>query len=223
MRREVTLEEISDGKLYDANDMVKADCQDCKGCCDCCKGMGDSVLLDPYDVCRLSRGLQRTPEDLIGNVLELGISDGNILPHLAMKGAEECCVFLNGEGRCVVHAIRPGFCRLFPLGRYYSEDGFKYILQIHECSKKNRSKIKVKKWLDTSDLKQYEKFVWEWHQFLLDVQEVFYQTEDADLIKNLNMYVLSRFYYKEYDEKKDFYEQFYERLEEAKKLLSLGV
>ena len=55
------------------------------------------------------------------------------------------------------------------------------------------------------------------------VQEVFYQTEDADLIKNLNMYVLSRFYYKEYDEKKDFYEQFYERLEEAKKLLSLGV
>ena len=76
MRREVTLEEISDGKLYDANDMVKADCQDCKGCCDCCKGMGDSVLLDPYDVCRLSRGLQRTPEDLIGNVLELGISDG---------------------------------------------------------------------------------------------------------------------------------------------------
>ena len=38
MRREVTLEEISDGKLYDANDMVKADCQDCKGCFDCCTG-----------------------------------------------------------------------------------------------------------------------------------------------------------------------------------------
>lgn len=216
MRREVTLEEISDGKLYDANDMVKADCQDCKGCCDCCKGMGDSVLLDPYDVCRLSRGLQRTPEDLIGNMLELGISDGNILPHLAMKGAEEQCVFLNGEGRCAVHAIRPGFCRLFPLGRYYSEEGFKYILQIHECTKKNRSKIKVKKWLDTSDLKQYEKFVWDWHQFLLDVQEIFYQTEDTELIRNLNMYVLSRFYYKVYEEKRDFYEQFYERLEEAK-------
>lgn len=38
MRREVTLEEISDGRLYDANDMVKADCQDCKGCHDCCTG-----------------------------------------------------------------------------------------------------------------------------------------------------------------------------------------
>ena len=181
MRREVTLEEISDGRLYDANDMVKADCQDCKGCCDCCKGMGDSVILDPYDVCRLSRGLGKQSQELIGTVLELGVSDGNILPHLMMKGKEESCVFLNEEGRCSVHAIRPGFCRLFPLGRYYTEDGFKYIIQIHECAKKNRSKIKVKKWIDTPDLRQYEKFVWDWHQFLLDVQEVFYQTEDTEL------------------------------------------
>ena len=47
MRREQTLEEISDGKLYDSNDMVKADCHDCEGCCDCCQGMGDSVILYP--------------------------------------------------------------------------------------------------------------------------------------------------------------------------------
>ena len=46
MRRNVSLEEISDGKLYGLNDMVKADCQDCKGCCDCCTGMGDSVILE---------------------------------------------------------------------------------------------------------------------------------------------------------------------------------
>ena len=223
MLRNVDLSEISDGKLYDANDMVKADCQDCKGCCDCCKGMGDSVILDPYDVCRLARGLGRNPADLIGTVLELGVSDGNILPHLRMQGREERCVFLNEEGRCSVHAIRPGFCRLFPLGRYYTEENFKYIIQIHECAKKNRSKIKVKKWIDTPDLKQYEKFVWDWHQFLLDVQEVFYQTEDTELIKNLNMYVISRFYTKPYEEAQDFYAQFYERLKEAKNLLSLGV
>ena len=38
MRREVSLEEISDGRLYELNDMVKADCQDCAGCHDCCEG-----------------------------------------------------------------------------------------------------------------------------------------------------------------------------------------
>ena len=223
MKRNVTLEEISDGNLYEANDMVKADCQDCKGCSDCCQGMGDTVILDPLDVHRLCAGLKKSPEELLGSALELGITDGNILPHLAMRGEQERCVFLNTEGRCSIHDIRPGFCRLFPLGRYYTEDGFKYILQIHECKKKNRSKIKVKKWLDTPNLKQYEKFVLDWHNFLLDVQEVFYETEDETLIKNLNMYVLSRFYYTPYKEDEDFYPQFYVRLEEAKKLLDLGV
>ena len=176
MRREVTLEEISDGRLYDANDMVKAECQDCKGCCDCCKGMGDSVILDPYDVCRLARGLGRNPADLIGTVLELGVSDGNILPHLRMQGREERCVFLNEEGRCSVHAIRPGFCRLFPLGRYYTEENFKYIIQVHECAKKNRSKIKVKKWIDTPDLKQYETFVWDQKPEYVCDQPFLYET-----------------------------------------------
>ncbi len=223
MRREVTLEEISDGNLYEANDMVKADCQDCQGCCDCCQGMGDTVILDPYDVHRLCQGLGKAPEELMSTVLEMGVIDGNILPHLAMKGPQERCVFLNEEGRCSIHPIRPGFCRLFPLGRYYTEGGFKYILQIHECKKKNRFKIKVKKWLDTPDLKQYEKFVLDWHDFLIDVQEVFYQTEDETLIKNLNMYVLSRFYYTPFDEKEAFYPQFYQRLEAAKELLKLEI
>lgn len=223
MRREVTLEEISDGKLYEANDMVKADCQDCQGCCDCCQGMGDTVLLDPYDMNRLSQGLKKAPEELLKDDLELGVTDGNILPHLAMRGKEESCIFLNKEGRCSIHEYRPGFCRLFPLGRYYTEDGFKYILQIHECKKKNRSKIKVKKWLDTPELKKYEAYILDWHNFLIDVQEVFYQSEDETLIKNLNMYVLNRFFLTPYREEEDFYIQFYQRMEEAKNLLSLGV
>lgn len=223
MRREVTLNEISDGNLYEANDMVKADCQDCRGCCECCKGMGESVVVDPYDLNRLCQGLGKRPEELLGGALKLGLVDGNILPHLDMTGADERCVFLNSEGRCSIHAIRPGFCRLFPLGRYYTEDGFKYILQIHECAKTNRSKIKVRKWVDTPDLKRYEQFIRDWHDFLLDVQEVCYQAEDEALVKNLNLYVLNRFYQKPYDPSADFYEQFYVRLKEARDLLALGV
>ena len=37
------------------------------------------------------------------------------------------------------------------------------------------------------------------------------------------MYVVNQFYRKPYDEKRDFYEQFYERLADGKELLSLGV
>ncbi|MCI6005135.1 MAG: YkgJ family cysteine cluster protein [Blautia sp.] len=223
MRREVDIEEISDGKLYELNDMVKADCHDCEGCCDCCQGMGNSVVLDPLDVHRLSVYLKKEPERLLEGEMALDVFDGNILPHLCMTGQKESCIFLNGEGRCSVHPARPGFCRLFPLGRYYEEHSFKYFLQIHECPKTNRSKIKVRKWIDTPDLKQYEKFVADWHYFLKDVQEVLYGTEDTELIKNLNLYVVNRFYLKPYDSEEDFYPQFYERLDEGKKLLSLGV
>ena len=53
MRRNVDLNEISDGKLYTSNDMVKADCYDCQGCSACCRGMGKSIILDPIDLFHL--------------------------------------------------------------------------------------------------------------------------------------------------------------------------
>lgn len=222
MRREVSMEEISDGKLYDLNDMVKADCHDCEGCYDCCTGMGESIILDPLDVHRLAVNLKKTPESLMEKELELDAADGNILPHLRMTGREERCIFLNEKGRCSIHGFRPGICRLFPLGRFYENGSFRYFLQIHECKKQNRSKIKVKKWIDTPDVKRYEQFVSDWHYFLKDVQEVLYNAQDTELIKNLNLYVVNRFYIKPYEEERDFYEQFYERLEEGKQLLKLG-
>ena len=62
----------------------------------------------------------------------------------------------------------------------------------------------------------------DWHYFLLDVQEVLYNATDVQLIKNLNLYVVNRFYMKPYEENRDFYEQFQERLIEGKELLSLA-
>ena len=108
-------------------------------------------------------------------------------------------------------------------GRNRCEDGgFRYILQIHECKKTNRSKIKVRKWIDTPNLKEYEKFVADWHYFLLDVQEVLYQSEDSQLIKNLNLYVVRRFYMQPYSGEEEFYPQFYRRLKEGRQLLALN-
>lgn len=50
MRRNVNLEDISDGKLYTSSDMAKADCHGCVGCSACCHGMGNSIVLDPRDI-----------------------------------------------------------------------------------------------------------------------------------------------------------------------------
>ena len=131
MKRNVDLAEISDGRLYKINDMVKADCHGCKGCHKCCTGMGNSVVLDPYDVYRLQKGLGKEFSGMLAEQwVELNVTGGVILPNLKMIGEEEECAFLNQEGRCSIHAVRPGVCRLFPLGRVYDEKGdFQYFLQ----------------------------------------------------------------------------------------------
>lgn len=98
MKRNVSLEEISDGKLYTLNDMVKADCHDCRGCSACCRGMGSSIILDPLDVCRLSVNLGKSFDELLEKELELGMVDGAILPNLRMTGPEEACVFWTAGG-----------------------------------------------------------------------------------------------------------------------------
>ncbi len=218
MRREVDLSEISDGNLYGPNDMVKADCGDCKGCSACCHDMGDSIVLDPYDIYRLTTGLSLSFEALLNDKIELNVFDGMILPHLKMGGIESACNFLNPEGRCSVHAYRPSICRLFPLGRIYTDGSFQYFLQTHECRHENRTKVKVKKWIDTPDLKQNDGFILAWHDFVCEIQSKMMEAADDTLFKKVNMFLLQMFYMEPYHTE-DFYTQFNERLAKAKQVV----
>lgn len=217
MRRDIDMDQISDGKRYTANDMVRIGCDDCSGCSDCCRGMGSSILLDPYDAYRLMKGLGCSFDAMLSGdqgspLIGLDLADGLILPHLQMAGKDEVCSFLNEEGRCRIHEIRPGFCRLFPLGRIYEDGLFRYFHQIHECSKGGKTKVKISKWLGIPNLKQYETFVLDWHDFLEEAGAEARQKQDPESIKQLGMGLLYVFYRKPYDMEQDFYEQFYARL-----------
>lgn len=224
MKRDINMNEVSDGKLYTSNDMVKIGCDDCKGCSDCCTGMGSSILLDPYDIYQLTKNLNRSFDELMGcnlsgdegtsGAIGLDVADGLILPHLNMTGAKECCAFLNEDGRCSIHEFRPGFCRLFPLGRIYENGTFRYFHQIHECKKTHRTKVKVNKWLGIPDLKKYEQFVLDWHDFLETAGAEVRESSDENAVKKMGLSLLYVFYRKPYDFQRDFYEQFYEKLEQ---------
>lgn len=212
MERNIDMKEVSDGKLYTANDLVKTDCNGCHGCSACCRGMGQSVTLDPYDIFCLCRELKISFEGLLLDKIELNIADRLILPNMRMEGEEEACVFLNQEGRCRIHAFRPGMCRLFPLGRFYENGTFRYFLQVHECPKESKTKVKVKKWLGIPKLQQYEQYICDWHDFLKEMRK---RVEaDPEQIKEISMAILKRFYMEPYDTEKDFYEQFYSRKEQ---------
>lgn len=219
MRTVNSLEEISDGRVYGLNDMVRADCQDCKGCSDCCKGMGKSIILDPYDIYRLTIQEEKTMEELLVDKVELSVVDGIILPNLKMVGEEEKCAFLDDNGRCSIHSNRPGLCRLFPLGRCYEDGTYSYFLQNNECSNKKRLKIKVSKWIDTPDIKKNQKFILDWHYFIKEVEEKLKGVTDENIQKQWNMYILQTFYFTPYHANMDFYEQFFERLAQCKRAM----
>lgn len=210
MERKIDMKEVSDGRFYTANDLVKTDCGGCSGCSSCCRGMGSSVTLDPYDIFCLCRGLEDRFEGLLLDKIELNIADRLILPNIRMTGEEEACVFLNQEGRCRIHAFRPGMCRLFPLGRFYENGSFRYFLQVHECPKEYKTKVKVKKWLGIPKLQQYERYICDWHDYLKEMRN---RVEaDPEQIKEISMGILKKFYMEPYDTENDFYEQFYGRL-----------
>ena len=219
MKRNVDLADITDGKLYTENDMAKLGCDECSGCSQCCRGMGKSVVLDPYDAYLLQKGSGKSLQELLAKELELSVVDGMILPNLRMQEGTEACGFLNDEGRCSIHAYRPGICRLFPLGRYYENGDYTYILQVHECAKGNRSKVKISKWIQTPDGKENHEFHVKWHYFLNRMEELVASVEDEEMVKQLNMVVLNMFYLSPYDLEAAFYPQFLVRMERMEAFL----
>lgn len=207
------LNEISDGKVYGKNDTVRLACNNCRGCSYCCEGMGESVVLDPFDIFMLSRATGKNFEELQQNVIALHIEQGMILPHLNMQGRRECCTFLDDAGRCSVHAYRPGLCRTFPLGRIYEDNSIRYFLQKEGCIRESRSKVKIVKWLEMPGYKQYEDYLLAWHALRKNTEDYAAGAGEREL-KQLNLFLLNHFFVKPYEEG-DFYAQFYDRLSRA--------
>ena len=220
-------------RLYTARDMAKIGCDDCKGCSYCCQEMGESVVLTPFDICELTQHLGRSFDELMEDKIELYMTDGMVLPNLKMSGetkaygSKEVCGFLNEEGRCSIHAFRPGLCRLFPLGRNYeikqmeTEDGikeikgFQYFIVKDSCPNLNGTKVKIEKWLGIPNLKKNEEFITTWHYFCKDFQEEIQELLKAgedDKVKKINLSMLELFYRKPYEKERDFYEQIEERM-----------
>lgn len=297
MYREESLSEISDGRLYGPNDMVKIGTGGCAGCSDCCR-MDPLIVLDPCDACSMSHGLDTPFEELLGSTVDLTVVDGLIFPVLKMarspatvgggqavrsdstaaqggqaagagsvtlggsaaahnantangaaagagsvaQGSESApsegvCPYLSADGRCEIHAFRPGICRMYPLGRSWENGDFSYILQTGECSRCNGTKVKVKKWLGIPDLPAYEDFCRKWHRFLTDVRHLLGIAPDGSMMESsagsgnpasskltqsVCVYILKQFYFASWDDEPEgFYAFFDRRLAEARRKLGI--
>ncbi len=214
MLRYEDLSTFTDGKRYAAEDMAALDTHGCAGCSRCCESdMGDSLVLDPYDVAELSRATGKSFDELLtGFFIELSLVDGVILPHIKMNGEKKGCLFLNEEKRCSVHAHRPSVCRLFPLGRLYEGTGFSYILQKDECAVTERGDVRIRDWIGIEPLEEHEAFIRKWHKFL-GLQRKRLNEASPELRHELSKALLRIFYLTAWEE--DFFSQVPQRMREA--------
>lgn len=226
----MNLAHSKDGILYNIDDRVKIECNDCKGCQHCCQNMNGTIILDPYDIWQLthklkiSGGERVTFEVLISEdgPLELGSHDGMVLPHMKMVATGSAdvgeCPFLN-NGRCSIHFCRPGFCRLFPLGRVYTKNedrmeiGYTILDDDIGCKIQDTDYITVKDWIGIDD-ERYPDFLSKWHCLKKSIVSKLEKEEldiNSEEYMDLQMEMLRVFYLTPYGE--DFFEEFDVRCE----------
>lgn len=227
MKREINIADITKDKLMLSTDMARVGSNQCEGCHHCCTNMGNSLVLDPYDIMNLIICLKKDFTSMIGSEIELNVVDGLILPNISMSHElkledgtveKECCRFLDAEGRCSIHEHRPGICRLFPLGRLYENNSFRYFLQSDECVKDNRTKVKIRSFLDIDNLKAYEDYVLKYHYLLMKAEDAVNRLAAKpgmeEAVKQINMYILNTFFITPIGED-NFYEEIVRRIKLA--------
>ena len=219
MRTTNILNEISDGKLYDIEDMVKADTCGCNGCSDCCKDVGDLVVLTPFDIYEMTTYLNTDFDKLLGDKILLRENNKITLPYLKMQDENKNCSFLDKNGRCTIHSKRPNICRLFPLGRAYQDNDFKYFLQVDNCPKDELKDVKVSQWINIENYNENKKFILEWYKFIKALTFRLKFVRDEKEIAHINEFLLDNFYRVKIDN--DFYKSFEELLPKVKNKLGI--
>ena len=166
-------------RLYSAQDMARISSSACAGCGACCRGMGFGELL--------------------GSCADLHVEEGVIMPHLKMREETESCAFLGTDGRCTVHAYRPGICRLFPLGRQFDDKKTSYFIVPNGCVKGGLSKVRIDRWIGIEDLPRYEEYKAEWRSLLRTLQARIAAEPSVEVQRNVNLYFLRTFYMTPYE------------------------
>ena len=214
------LDKISDGKLYDIEDIVKADTCGCDGCNDCCLDVGDLVVLTPFDVYEIVNYLGVKFDDLLGDKIELIQNNKISLPYLKMQDNNKCS-FLNENGRCIIHSKRPNICRMFPLGRVYQDNDFKYFLQIGNCPKEDLKDVKVSDWIGIENYHENKRFILEWYKLTKALAFRLKFVRDEKEIEEINQILLDSCYRINVEEGESFYSVFLQCLPNIKKRLGI--
>jgi Fe-S-cluster containining protein len=131
----------------------------------CCRDLNQA--LTPYDVMRLSRGLQISSQEFIQRYATIYSGPATGLPVVQLRFADQpdrTCPFVSPAG-CRVYNHRPGSCRLYPLARAVQRskrDGrltvhYALLKEAHCCGFQEGQTQRVDRWIADQGLADYLK------------------------------------------------------------------
>ena len=125
----------------------------------CCRRL--EVILTPYDILRLKMALKMSSEAFLEKYTEIVFSERLEVPLVKLKKETNSCPFLSENG-CQVYKDRPTVCRLYPLGRAFSDKVKKevyFLIQEKEClGFKEEKKWTVASWIKAQGVKEYDEY-----------------------------------------------------------------
>ena len=151
----------------------------CLQCGSCCRNRED-ILLNPYDLHRISEELHMPPVDVVKNYCITYVGESSRIPCVLLKpkGDKKVCPLLK-KSRCSVHKNKPTVCALFPLGRGISLDKDKldrttqreriiYFMQNTGCGARDEEH-RVEEWLEEFNLQESESWFLEWSKTIAEI------------------------------------------------------
>lgn len=188
----------------------------CRGCGKCCKNRFD-LLLTPRDLFNIARGLGIPINKVIKQFCEPYVGADSQAPIIRIKpqGRQNACPFLSGK-RCGIHAIKPGICAMFPIGRIHIRDTdsdemirTKYIIQPTECGATNE-KHTIRSWLSRFHIELDDPFPLQWANTFAQVSMILRKCVEKvndDIIAQITN-TIGFLLYQHYDTNLDFEPQF---------------
>lgn len=148
----------------------------CTQCGECCK-YRDDILLNPFDLCRMSLELDEDLPDIIRKYTALFVGNNSKIPLVSLKMRKDTggCPFLMKDNRCRVQKRKPTVCALYPLGRIAEERKkgplkISYFLQPVDCGEKDEAHT-PQEWLGEFGMKESEEWFTVWQDAVGAVSE----------------------------------------------------
>ncbi len=207
--------------IADNFDKLKIDLDDsfqfhCTMCGKCCTHRED-ILLNPFDIYRMSKELHLMPLLAFQKYCDsyIGKTSKMVLVIMRTVGPNNACPLLFGK-KCTIHKGKPTVCALFPLGRTIlnfnddsEEQKVQYILQETNCGNKTRTHT-VREWLAGFDLDAEDEFFITWTQVVMTCGSIIKAVEkqfSPDICNTLATTILACLYLN-YDTSQPFPLQF---------------